>query len=72
MSYQVSITDPVVSVSAQAAEVAVATKLKAAGITRQSDLNTVIANINQTTCPGMSVAACQALQALLSLFQLTP
>jgi len=72
MSYQVSATDPIVSVSAQAAEVNVATKLKAAGIVSQAGLNTVISNINTTNCPGMSNAACQALQALLALFQLTP
>lgn len=72
MSYQVAPGDPFVTVSTWSAEVAAATKLKAAGITTQAALTAAIANINTTNCPGMSPAACQALQALLSIFQLSP
>jgi len=72
MSYQVTPSDPVVQFDHANMERNVAAKLKTAGITTQAQLNAVIANITTTTCPGMSNAACQALQALLSLIQVSP
>jgi len=72
VSYRVTASDPAVSIDDRVGEVQAATRAKAAGVTTQAQLDTLIATVTTANNSGMSATACALLQVLASIIRIDP